>query len=328
MCTRAMYRGDDGLIVVGRSMDWREDPHSDLWVFPRGMERDGATGPGALTWTSRHGSLVASFYGVASVDGVNEAGLVANALYLAESDYGTSNGSRPTMAVTAWLQYVLDSFATVDEVVDDLEREGFCVVAPVLPDGSPATGHVAVSDPSGDSAIFEYLGGRLVVHHGREFPVMTNSPSFDQQLALNAYWKQIGGLVMLPGTNRAADRFARASFYIDAIPRTVDPARAVAAVASVIRCTSVPLGLGTPDHPDISSTVWRTVIDQTHRVLFWDSATSPNVFWVPLEELDFSEGAPAKRLELGDGSIYGGDASGEFVETQPFPFLAAAPAAS
>ena len=37
---------------------------------------------------------------------------------------------------------------------------------------------------------------------------MTNSPKYDQQLALNEYWKQIGGTVMLPGTNRAADRFA------------------------------------------------------------------------------------------------------------------------
>jgi hypothetical protein len=38
---------------------------------------------------------------------------------------------------------------------------------------------------------------------------MTNSPTFDKQLALNQYWKDIGGRVFLPGTNRAADRFAR-----------------------------------------------------------------------------------------------------------------------
>jgi choloylglycine hydrolase len=40
---------------------------------------------------------------------------------------------------------------------------------------------------------------------------MTNSPTYDQQLALNRYWEQIGGTTMLPGTNRAADRFVRAS---------------------------------------------------------------------------------------------------------------------
>ena len=50
---------------------------------------------------------------------------------------------------------------------------------------------------------------------------MTDSPIFDEQLALNQYWKDIGGLVFLPGTNRAADRFARASFLLSAIPKHV-----------------------------------------------------------------------------------------------------------
>jgi len=39
---------------------------------------------------------------------------------------------------------------------------------------------------------------------------------------------------MLPGTNRAADRFVRAS-YINTIPKTADPIEGVAAVFSVIR---------------------------------------------------------------------------------------------
>ncbi len=51
---------------------------------------------------------------------------------------------------------------------------------------------------------------------------MTNSPTYNKQLALSEYWKSIGGLSFLPGTNRAADRFARASFYINALPETDD----------------------------------------------------------------------------------------------------------
>ena len=38
---------------------------------------------------------------------------------------------------------------------------------------------------------------------GRQYRVRTNSPIYDEQLALNRYWEQIGGTVMLPGTNRA-----------------------------------------------------------------------------------------------------------------------------
>ena len=141
------------------------------------------------------------------------------------------------------------------------------------------TVHLAISDASGDSAIFEYVGGKQVIHHGREFQVMTNSPVYDQQLALNAYWQQIGGTTMLPGTNRAADRFVRASFYINAIPKTADNAEAVASAFSVIRNASVPFGISTPGQPNISSTLWRTVSDhKNRRYYFFESDRSPNVF--------------------------------------------------
>src|SRR5665811_1268553 len=88
------------------------------------------------------------------------------------------------------------------------------------PNGSPASLHLAISDASGDSAIFEFVGGKLTIHHGREFQVMTNSPVYDEQLALNRYWESIGGLAWLRGTNRAAERFARASLYSKGIPQT------------------------------------------------------------------------------------------------------------
>lgn len=273
-CTRCVYLGPKDTVVVGRSMDWAVDPETNLFCFPRGMKRDGAAGPNSIKWTSRYGSVICNFYGVATVDGMNEKGLVANTLYLVESNYGKPEG-KPVMSISLWAQYVLDNYATVDEAVESLSKEPFRIIAPVMPDGRPAQGHLSISDPSGDSAIFEYVDGKLVIHHGREYQVMTNSPTYDQQLALNAYWEQIGGSVMLPGTNRAADRFVRASFYITSMKPTDDLDRAIASVFSVIRSVSVPLGYTTPDKPNIANTIWRTVFDQKRRVMFFDSATSP-----------------------------------------------------
>ncbi len=86
------------------------------------------------------------------------------------------------------------------------------------------------------------IGGKQVIHHDRKYQVMTNSPTFDQQLALNTYWQQIGGTVMLPGTNRASDRFARASFYTQAIPKNGSYEHSLASVFGVIRNVSVPFG--------------------------------------------------------------------------------------
>src|SRR4051794_37558521 len=87
-CTRALFVGSDRVVITGRSMDWMEDLQSDLWAFPKGMARDGAAGPRSITWTSKYGSLIVSGYNLGTADGMNEKGLVANMLYLDESDYG------------------------------------------------------------------------------------------------------------------------------------------------------------------------------------------------------------------------------------------------
>jgi choloylglycine hydrolase len=256
---------------------------------------------------------------------MNEKGLVANLLYLAESDYGKPVAGRPNLSIAGWAQYALDSYATVAEAVAALEKEPFTILAPVLPNGDPGVGHLAISDPSGDSAIFEYIDGHLKIHHGRRYTVMTNSPPFDDQLALDAYWREIGGDVMLPGTIRASDRFVRTSFYIGAIPEERSGSEAIASVFSVIRNASAPLGISTPGEPNVASTIWRTVYDQKERVLYFDSATSPTVFWVPLEKVDFKAGAPVKRLPLKGGEVYSGDASGSFQPAAAFQFLQAKP---
>jgi len=87
---------------------------------------------------------------------------------------------------------------------------------------------------------------------------------------------------------------------------------------------SVPYGISTPDEPNISSTRWRTVVDHKALRYFFESALSPNAFWVELKNLDFSEGAPTCRLELGEeeGTVYAGDASAKFAPAEPFTFLA------
>ena len=338
-CTRALYTGSDNMVITGRSMDWMQDMQTDLWAFPRGMARNGAAGPDSPKWVSKYGSVIASGYNIASADGMNEKGLVANLLYLAESDYGSLDG-KPPMSIGLWAQFVLDNYATVAEAVDGLQAQPFRIIAPKLPNGSAAQLHLSVSDPSGDSAIFEYIDGDLVVHQGKQYVVMTNSPTYDQQLALNSYWKKIGGLKFLPGTNSAPDRFARASFLIGAVPGKADPNfisavpegtyanQAVAEVTSVIRAVSVPLGITTPGEPNIASTLWRTISDQKNKVYFFDSATSPNTFWVPLADLDLSKGAPAKKLAMAGGKYYAGNAAEHFEEAEPFQFMQADPAAN
>ncbi|MBP6346515.1 linear amide C-N hydrolase [Neisseriaceae bacterium CLB008] len=325
-CTRFVYQGPDNNTITARSMDWKTDVGTNIWILPQGIQRDGNAGPRSVKWQAKYGSVIASGYDIATTDGVNEAGLNANLLWLVESEYPNAKKSnKPTLSLSLWAQYVLDNFATVAETVKALEKEPFIVITDAVPgEKRLATLHLSISDSSGDSAIVEYINGKQVIHHSPKYQVMTNSPTFDQQLALNQYWKQIGGTVMLPGTNRAADRFARASFYVNAIPKTADLQQSVASVFSVIRNVSVPFGLNTEEEPNISSTRWRTVFDHKRQLYFFESAVSPNLFWVDLKKVDFSkQTGQVKKLDLGkdQGNIFAGEVSTEFKTSKPFEFL-------
>lgn len=320
-CTRAVYIGPDQMVVTGRTMDWKEDLHSNLYVFPRGIQRTGHNKEKTLNWTSKYGSVIATGYDIGTCDGMNEKGLVASLLFLPETIYSLPGDTRPAMGISIWTQYVLDNFATVREAVDELKKETFRIDAPRLPNGSESTLHLAITDETGNTAILEYLDGKLSIHEGKEYQVMTNSPRYESQLAINDYWKEVGGLQMLPGTNRSTDRFVRASFYIHAIPQTSDAKIAIPSVLSVMRNVSVPFGISTPDKPHISSTRWRTVSDQKNKVYYFESTLTPNLFWLDLKKIDFSPKASIKKLSLANGEIYAGDAVKDLKDGKSFTFL-------
>ena len=322
-CTRVVYHGPESTILTGRTMDFSIDIPANLWIFPRGMQRQGEVGNNSLQWTSRYGSLVASSWDMASPDGMNEMGLVANMLWLVESEYPAFNPEqgKPGLTIAAWAQYALDNFATVAEAVEALRQESFVVVTDFIPGTDKfTTVHLSLSDASGDSAIFEYIEGQLVIHHSRNYQVMTNDPLFQDQLAIRGYWENLPGTLFLPGSNRAPDRFVRASYYINAIPQTSDSALAVASVFSVIRNVSVPYGISTEGQPHISSTQWRVVADQKNRVYYFENVLTPNILWVDLNQVDFSAGSAVRKLALDQGQVYAGHALEHFVESEPFQF--------
>jgi choloylglycine hydrolase len=264
---------------------------------------------------------------------MNEKGLVVNELALVESNYGKPAEGDKVISLSTWPQYVLDNFATVAEAVADLRKENFRVQTVVLGTGRAANMHLVISDATGDSAVFEYVDGKLVIHHGKQYRVVTNSPTYDKQLAIMEYWKDAGGTSKsLPGTSRAADRFVRTSFLLDVLPEVASPTyisgtpeqsfkfQAPMAVLSLMRSVGTPLGFANEEQPWVSSTIWRTVSDSTNRVVIFDSALTPATFWVKFDDLDLKAGAPVKKLELAGGRTYSGNAVDKFVEAKLFTF--------
>ncbi|NCC99754.1 MAG: linear amide C-N hydrolase [Bacteroidia bacterium] len=323
-CTRVVYKGPNNTILTGRNMDFGIEIPANQWIFPRGVKRNGEVGKNSIEWVSKYGSLGVSTWDLAIADGMNEKGLVANMLWLDETKYPTFNkeGNTKGMSISLWVQYVLDNFATVAEAVDELRKESFAIVSNYVPGTDRfVTVHLSISDATGDNAILEYIEGKLVIYHDPSYIVMTNDPTYEKQLAITKYWEDVPGNIFLPGSVSASDHFVRASFFINSIPQTDDTRVAVAGIFSVIRNVSVPYGFGIKGSPNLSTTRWRCVADQKELVYYFETTLTPNIFWVDLKKIDFSEKAGVRKLDLSDYKICAGEVSAEFKKSKPLQFL-------
>lgn len=309
-CSRYLWN-DNGLgVFVSRTMDWPESTEPVLTALPRGMARNGGLAGGEpvvqsnpARWTSKYGSLVTTVYGIGTADGLNEQGLAGHMLYLQATDFGPRDASRPAVQAGLWLQYLLDNAASVTqalEIMDDVQ------IVPVQAHGHDATVHLAIEDASGDSAIIEFVNGEPVVHHGREYRIMTNDPTYEEQLALLGArdFSNPSCDTPLPGNVKATDRFQRAAYYGAMLPEPESERQAVASVLAIARNVSVPFGAPYGEF-GIYNTEYRTAINLTERRYFFELTTSPSVIWVDLAELDLREGAPVMVLDPNDIELSG-----------------------
>ncbi|VTR98963.1 linear amide C-N hydrolase [Tuwongella immobilis] len=323
-CSRVLWNDSGRNVLVGRNMDWFEDMRSNLWVLPRGMKRDGKTQANPLTWTSRYGSAVLTAYDLTTVDGINERGLAVHALYLPETKVGKRDPSIPGLSVSLWVQYYLDQFATVSEAVKAIQLEPYQLRMATDPNsGKAGTIHLALNDPTGDSAILECLEGKLVVYHGRQYTIMTNQPTYDRQLENLKQYRGFGGEKRLPGTHEPADRFVRAAYYRANLPKPKSDREAVAAMMSVMRNVSAPFGIADAERPNVSTTIWRTVTDLNRRILYYDSVMSPQILWLDLAKVDFAPGTSVRKLTLAGEYDHLGEISAQLQPAKMFPFVPA-----
>jgi penicillin V acylase-like amidase (Ntn superfamily) len=309
-CTRVLWNDNKFAVVVGRTMDWPESTDPMLTAFPRGMSRDGGRAGAAVVvaenpakWTSKYGSLVTTIYGIGTADGFNERGLGAHMLYLTATDFGSRDAGKPGVQAALWAQYALDNAATVNEALEVLDKIQVVMVAAR---GHKANVHLALEDASGDSAIIEFIGGKPVVHHGRQYTIMTNDPTYDEQLALlkKLDFSHPSSDMPLPGNVNPRARFQRADYFLAMLPQPKDEREAIAGVFAIARNVSVPFGAPYHDF-GIYNTEYRTVMNLTNKRYYFELTTAPNVIWADLSAMKLSPGSPVMVLNPHDIALSG-----------------------
>ena len=158
-CTTFLVQDGDQL-AVGKSYDWNMGQGLVL-TNKKGVKKKALLfdpRERAAEWTSLHASLTFNQYGRELPNGgINDAGLVIEIMWLEGSVYPPKD-QRPAINELQWIQYQLDTYATVGELVAH---------APELR-VSPASGrvHYLACDANAACASFEYVDGALVVNEG------------------------------------------------------------------------------------------------------------------------------------------------------------------
>ena len=287
-CTTFQLSGQ-GLVIFGRNCDWFFSKGLIL-VNKQGVRKTsyplkGAQGQPA-TWVSKYGSLTFNMYGREfPTGGMNSAGLVVESNALRESQIPPPDDRPYIASASLWEQYLLDSFATVAEILAHKD-EVRLALAPGVP-----VGHLLISDAQGDCLVLEFLNGRMVTYHGQALPVraLTNS-RYEDSLR---HWLQDSK--PRQDSHRSIARFKTAAnmihdYRLNSLKGGVD------------------FGFQVLEKVAGRSTQWRVVYDQVNRRVSFFTQKNPDLRTIDLTRLDFSCRTPVMMIEVdapGRGEVNG-----------------------
>lgn len=320
-CSRVVYQGNDSLYIVGRSLDWKTPIPTNLYVYPRGMHKQGNTLKGSVEWTSKYGAVYAVGYDGGVTEGMNEKGLVVNGLFCKGTIYvNSSTENRPPMSLAMFVAWILDLNATTQEAVAQISKHDFNISGATFDGGTVSALHWGITDAQGNTAVIEFDHGNIKVYEGKDLTTLTNDPQFVAMNAINDYWLKIGGTNMLPGTVKSPDRFVRGYFFDNHVEKTGDASLGFSIIRSILMNVSVPYRytMDVESEPNVSSTQWRSFANLRDRLYYFDIVTNLGVVYVDLNKCDLRKGAPVLKFDTSKNTGFVGDITSKLEKSAPF----------
>lgn len=285
----------EGMLVTGRSYDWSFG-EGYIMVNKRGQLKTAFTyweenKNNLASWTAKYGSVTFVQYGrEIAFDGMNEAGLVVSELWLDESIY-PSVDFRPSLSLDQYVQYLLDNFSTVDEIVAS------DTVVRIRPTPSGFTKiHFFVADNSGNCMTIEFLNGKMVYHTRETMPV--------NAITNNTYESSINyinrGVAPNPNSLSSLERFYRASNMISEYNSNTS-GDIVPYVFQIL--DAVKQG---------GSTKFQTSFDIKNRIVYFKSKQNWQLRYFRFDAFDFSCQTSSKILDI--NANLSGDVTNQFVD--------------
>ncbi len=278
-CTTFCFQ-HSGEWVYGRNYDWSIEDCL-IVVNKRGVTKTALTQDNPAQWISKYGSITFNQYGREfPLGGMNEAGLVIECMWLEQTEYPHPD-SRFELGDLQWIQYQLDNFATVDEVLESNKDVRISVRSTPL--------HFLVCDRNGRAATIEFLGGTMVVHTGENLPVsaLTNSTYENSVLLLETF-----------NGDETSEVFDTADY---SLKRFVWAAKGVNSWNSKTGADPVDYAWDMLDKVAVDVTMFRIVYDVKNGRIHYRTKSNPNIRFLNFNAFDFSCSEPVKILDLSVG---------------------------
>ena len=156
-CSTVLLKNKKSLLIC-RNLDTPVDLPGYLIINKRGEKKEPLLLPipncYTSSWIAKYASITFTAMGRGFSDGgMNEKGLVIEEMSLPDTDY-LIDSNHTYLTSPQWIQYQLDNFSTVEEVIKNLDN--------VLPIGW--VWHFFVADRNGNSASIEFMNGELIIH--------------------------------------------------------------------------------------------------------------------------------------------------------------------
>lgn len=151
-----------------------------------------------------------------------------------------------------------------------------------------------------------------------DYYAMTNDPQWPSMTAIMNYWDAVGGVNMLPGTVRSADRCVRANFFAHHVDAVDNQDLAVSIARSVLMNSCVPYTYLIQGEPNVSSTQWRSYADIKDRCYYFDIVTNMGYYYIDLKKCDLRKGAKIMKLDTSKETMLVGEANHALKENPGF----------
>ena len=265
-----------GHLILGNNMDWISGDGMVI-VNKRNVTKRGFwyENKPDWTWTSKYGSITFNTEGREfPIRGMNEAGLAIVELMLSETRHPPSGGL-PVLCGSQWMQYQLDTSATVEEVIASDK-----VVRIESTDWEGMASHFLVCDSNGTIAGIEWLDGKLTVYTGGTLPIpaMVNS-TYESCITTgddpSGRFKPIAELYAAYDTAETSD--------------------SVNYVFTILQAAEL--------YSPTFQTRWSMAFDVKAKRCYWKTISNDKLRYVDFKDFDFSCKTDVKVMDINEGAM-------------------------